>query len=152
MRELSLKQLAWTIVLLLPLGASAAEIYRFVDDDGSVVYSDRPKEGENVERIEVRTAAGRPTTAAVQSSSGNAGTDGNAASPLTFEVPREPTPEEIAADRARNCAFARSQVETLNNSRRMFRNSPSGEPEYLSAAEIDAERAKAEANVAEWCD
>lgn len=148
-----MKLLPWTILLALPFGAQAAEIYRFVDEDGTVVYSDRPKEGENVELVQVRTSAGRQApSATANASQSDEADESEADTTLTFEVPREPTPEEIAEDRARNCAFARAQTETLYNSRRMFRNTPSGEPEYLSAAEIDAERAKAEANVAEWCD
>ncbi len=148
-----MRQLAWSIFLLLPLGAVAADIYRSVDENGRIVYSDRPGESEAAERIEVATSAGR---AAPGSASAGAEEEesGEAAGepPLGAEIPREATPEEIAADRARNCEYAQQMHETYSTAHRLYRTGPDGERQYLSDAEIDEARAKAQSNVAEWCD
>jgi hypothetical protein len=60
-------------------------------------------------------------------------------------------PEEIAAERARNCALAQERAERYRISRRLYRSLPNGEREYLSDAELDEARAKAEADVGNWC-
>jgi hypothetical protein len=142
-----LKRLAWSILLVLPLGAMA-DIYRSVDENGQVVYSDRPS--SDAERITVSAApAGAPAAAGASAGDGEQ-TDGD--STVFAEVPREPTPEELAADRARNCDYARQMLESYTTSHRLYRQGADGEREYLSAEEIDAARARAQSNVAAWCD
>lgn len=148
-----MRQLAWSILLLLPSGVFAADIYRSVDENGRTVFSDRPGESDAVERIEVSTAAGRTAQA------GAAGTDDasgeteadESESALGAQIPRESTPEEIASDRARNCEYARQMQETYSTAHRLYRTGSDGEREYLSDAEIDAARSRAQSNVAEWC-
>jgi hypothetical protein len=43
-----------TLLLMLPLALPAAEVFRWVDEDGVIHYSDRPRDG--AERIELRDA------------------------------------------------------------------------------------------------
>jgi hypothetical protein len=57
-----------------------------------------------------------------------------------------------AERRAENCAIARGRVERYSISHRLYRSLPDGEREYLSDAEIDEARARAEADTKEWCD
>jgi hypothetical protein len=144
-----LKRLAWSILLVLPLGAMA-DIYRSVDENGQVVYSDRPS--SDAERITVSAApAGVPAAAGAPAGDGEqTETDGD--STVFAEVPREPTPEELAADRARNCEYSRQMLESYTTSHRLYRQGADGEREYLSAGEIDAARARAQSDVAAWCD
>jgi hypothetical protein len=143
-----LKRLAWSILLVLPLGAMA-DIYRSVDENGQVVYSDRPS--GDAERITVSAApAAAPAAAGAPAGDGEQTADGD--STVFAEVPREPTPEELAADRARNCEYARQMLESYATSHRLYRQGADGEREYLSAEEIDAARARAQSNVAAWCD
>jgi hypothetical protein len=146
-----LKPLAFAILAVLSLGAWAEEVYRSVDDAGFVVYSDRPRGTDGEQRFEVATfVAPKPDEPAEAPPGAN--TVGRPASPLVAEMPRAPTPEEVAADRARNCEAAREKSETYNSARRLYRNLPDGEREYLSSEEIDAARAAAEADVDAWCD
>lgn len=146
-----LNRLVWTSLLLVPLGAFAADVYRSVDEKGIVVYSDRPSIGSKVVVIHTgESSSSRPTSR----TAGNAeASDDNAnQSPIAAEIPREPTPDELAADRKRNCNVARQKLETYSTARRLYRNGPDGEREYLSDEESDKERAQAESDVAEWCD
>jgi hypothetical protein len=147
-----LKRLAWSIFLVLPVVAGA-DIYRSVDENGVVVYSDLPT--GSAERIAVRTAAARPAAAQpapAAEGSEDASEDAADDSPIYAEVPREPTPEEIAEDRARNCEYSRQMLESYSTSHRLYRQGADGERQYLSDDEIDAARAKAQSNVAAWCD
>lgn len=145
-----MKRLLWSALLVLPAGIAAADIYRSIDDDGNVVYSDRPT-SDAVEVI-VNTArpASRPAARAVADNARDAA--GQADTALVAEIPREPTADEVAADRARNCEYARQMLATYSQSRRLFRTGPDGERQYLSDDELSAARARAESNVAAWCD
>lgn len=139
-----------TIALLATTALHGAEVYRYVDDDGNVGYSDRPI-GDNPEAfvIVTRTPVVAPAVASAQQSPDNAAasTDGT-----VQRERREPTPEERAEDRTANCTIARERVERYTISRRLFRPLPDGEREYLSDAESDEARARAAADVQEWCD
>lgn len=152
MRCVPVKRLVWSILLIVPLGTVSADIYRSVDENGLVVYSDRPNsEAERVAVSSRRSPSASATSAPPPAASDTSG-DEPSDSTVFAEIPREPTPEEIAADRARNCEYSQQMLETYTTSHRLYRQGADGEREYLSDAEIDEARARAEANVAAWCD
>jgi hypothetical protein len=136
--------------MILPLGASATDIYRSVDENGIVVYSDRPT--DRTELVQINTSVPDSPTTAASRANGEESDDSASNTPLVAEIPREATPEEIASDRARNCELARQMVEAYSQAHRLFREGADGEREYLTAAEIDEARSKADSNVATWCD
>ncbi|MGD8339702.1 MAG: DUF4124 domain-containing protein [Gammaproteobacteria bacterium] len=145
-----MKRLAWSILVLLPFGALATEVYRSVDENGIVVYSDRP--GDSNETVDVKPVVdsfGASARAQRENADpGQATPNTLLAATSTSEAPQEPS----AAERARNCQVARERSETYSNSRRLFRTLPDGEREYLSDAEIEEARATAQSDVANWCD
>ncbi len=134
-------------LLLVALSATAGNVYRSVDEDGNVQYSDRP-EGDNVEVVFVRTQ--RPS-AAPRPSPNTRSQSVQPAAPEQDE-PQGPSPEEIAAERAENCSIAQDRLERYITSRRLYRVQADGERAYLSDQELDEARAKAQADVEEWCD
>ncbi len=136
-----------TLAFLAAGTLHGAEVYRYVDEDGNVAYTDRPV-GQNAESIVITTTAPvlpPPVAAAPQP-------EVETPEETVQRERREPTPEERAADRAANCTIARERNERYAISRRLFRELPDGEREYLSDAEIDEARARAAADVEEWCD
>lgn len=147
----TVKRLVWSIALVIPLGATAADVYRSVDEDGIVVYSDRPSKNSEVIRIITSGSSSSRTSSPATSAAGTSG-DATSNSPIVAEIPRESTAEEIAADRSRNCKLARQRVDTYSVARRLYRTGPDGEREYLNDDEIEKEKARAEADVAQWCD
>ena len=147
---LTLKQLAWSILLVLPLSAFADEVYRSIDENGQVVYSDRPDTLSVAELVVINTNA--PRAPAGSPLAGRAGEEDESEEQPTALIPREGTPEEIAEDRARNCNYARQMQETYSISHRLFRTGADGEREYLTDNELAAARTKAESDVATWCD
>jgi hypothetical protein len=145
-----LRLISCALLAVAGLPAFAADVYRSVDPDGTVVYSDRP--GEGTERVTIAILGGSSRT----SSAAPAATPAQAAPPppaerLGTEVRVERTPEETAAERARNCAVAQERSERYRVSQRLYRTLPNGEREYLSDAELDEARARADADVANWC-
>ncbi len=141
----------WLYLLLLVAGsATGAQIYRFVDADGNVTYSDRPA-GDDVERIFIDTGTATPVAAnAADNEVTEAGA--TAAEDAAEEaVYAGPTAEEIAAERMENCGLARDREERYLTAHRIYMGSEE-EREYLNDAELDAIRLQATADVEEWCD
>lgn len=139
-----------TAAFILANAAAAAEVYRSVDAAGNVSYSDRPV-GENSETVYIATprpSSTPPPAPPATDSTAAATTSASAAPPAE----PEPTPEELAEERAANCSAARDRLERYLMSRRLYRMTDDGEREYLSDAEIDAARAGAAGDVEQWCD
>ena len=154
-----MKPLIWSVLLVIPVGAFGAEIYRSVGENGEVVYSDLPTAtgGDELVTVNVPTP-GRSADRPAASQAANSSSESSETAPATLgptlnaQVPRESTPEEIAADRAQNCEYARQMQARYSTAHRLYRNGPDGERAYLSAEELSAARTKAEADVAAWCD
>jgi hypothetical protein len=125
----------------------AAEVYRSVAPDGTVIYSDRPN-GPDAEPIFV--AAELPAPIPVpQPAAATAQPAPSPAAAFNDEAAR--IERELAEQRERNCAIARSRVENYSAAHRLYRQLPNGEREYLDDAEIDEARAQAAADVEAWC-
>ena len=135
--------------------AWSAQVYRYVDDEGNVSYSDRPQ-SETAESVFV--AAQRPPSLPSRMAPERTADDGSgeaASAEDDGEIQRElrePTPEERAEDRARNCAIAQERAERYAVSHRLYRETPDGEREYLDDAQLTEARTQAVADVEKWCD
>ena len=136
------------LLALVGTGAFAADIYRTTAPDGTVSYSDRPQGADSefvysaTPRV-ARTAPGTAPTAAANTA------------PETPQVPAltgGPSAAELRAQRQKNCDTAREVLDRYTLSRRLFRTNAAGEREYLDDAAVAAERAKAAADVQDWCD
>jgi Domain of unknown function (DUF4124) len=147
-----MRRLCSAIILLAALPATAAEVYRSVDENGTVVYSDRP-DHEGNERVYVATT--RPGTPRTAVTSRTAAQEAQPApgegETLGIEQRREPSTAELADQREKNCSIARDRVEQYGVAHRLYRTLPDGEREYLTDSELGQARAKAEADVANWC-
>lgn len=133
----------------LTAASFGAEVYRSKTADGTVSYSDRPQ-GDNSEFIFIATP--RPATAAPQRNQPAASRAQAAQQPVVEgEAAPQPTAAQVAEMRAKNCTIARERLLTYTQSHRLYRPLENGEREYLSDDEIDAARAKAAADVEEWC-
>lgn len=147
-----MRRLCAALIVLATLPALAAEVYRSIDERGTVVYSDRPRsEGEELISVDTRRGSARRAVEA-EPAAASAAAAGTTSETLSVEVRRDPTAQELAADRAKNCAVAQQRADQYRASHRLFRNLPNGEREYLTDAELSEARAKAEADVAAWCD
>lgn len=127
---------------------SGAEVYRSLDQDGNVVYSDRP-EGISPELVVISTY-NRPASrarVAPPAAAAPARNSEDTAAPPTEMRRVEPTAEE----REQRCVVARERVERYRNAHRLYRTGADGEREYLNDSQIDEARAKAAADVDNWC-
>lgn len=143
------------ITLLLALaafGVQAEEVYRTVQPDGTVVYSDRPISASSV-RVQMRSQPGQQGQATAPAASGQAGSAsatgsrgaGNGADMAAARA-------EQARLKAEACAEARKALETYENSPRLFEQLPDGGRRYLSDEEVIEARQKARQAVANFCE
>lgn len=144
-------------LLLASLGttAYAADIYRTMAPDGTVTYSDRP-EGADSQFVSSVTPRA-PRAAATGAQAAERSTNGTPAAgapqaPATPTLPDGPPSAKLRAERQKNCEIARETQERYTLSRRLFRTNAVGEREYLDDAAVAEARAKAAADVKDWCD
>jgi hypothetical protein len=143
------------LLLLTTLTATSfgAEVYRSKAADGTVSYSDRPQ-GDNPEFVYIATPrAARSAQPAQQGAPAAQGAQGAQAAGAQAPIMAEagPTPEQVAEMRAKNCTIARERLVKYSQAHRLYRPLENGERAYLTDDEIDDARAKAEADVEEWC-
>ena len=138
------------LVLLVVCSVSDAQIYRSVDADGNVTYSDRPA-GDDIETIFMDTAIATPVAADAADNEDSEAGAAAAEDEVDEVVYAGPSAEEIAAERMENCGLARDREERYLTAHRIYTGSEA-EREYLNDAELDAIRLQATADVEEWCD
>jgi Domain of unknown function (DUF4124) len=132
------------------------EVYRSVDENGNVRYSDRP-EGPGSERVQIVIAHPHATPPPAPTAAQGAAPS-TEAPPATSQpgqdataATHEPTAAEKAEERKHNCDVATERLERYQVSHRLYRSLPDGGREYLTDEEIDEARSKAAAEVDKWC-
>lgn len=150
--NLRLRSSTLLLALLGTAAAHAADIYKSTAPDGTVSYSDRPI-GANAEFV---TAVASRTSRPAAAPSG--GETQNAATPEAMPeavaaptLPEGPTAAELLLQRQKNCEIAREREQRYTVSRRLYRTNAAGEREYLDDAAVAEARAKAAADVKDWC-
>ena len=131
---------------LFSLSAGAAEVYRTIDAQGNVVYSDRPEDASSV-RVAVAVTQPRASVPARAPTRPEAAQSQEADEATIAAAERA----QLAADRAANCAIARERSESFTNSHRLYRTGENGERVYFNDAETAQARLDAQAEVARWC-
>lgn len=147
------------LLALLGTAAYGADVYRSTAPDGTVSYSDRPQ-GADAQFVFSASRASRTAAAALATQAAPSGPAASAAAPggPLPEAPAAPTlsegpsAAELRAQRQKNCEIARERNDRYTVSRRLFRTNAVGEREYLDDAAVAEARAKAAADVQDWCD
>ena len=122
-----------------------ADIYRWVDADGRVHYSDRPL-ADNAERVGIQSRPTNPETVA-QKSAATQQADAKAAAQASEkqgdQAAAKAVQQDLAKNQAERCKKAQEDYRTAIESHRIYRVGKDGEREYLSSAEIDQARINA---------
>jgi hypothetical protein len=146
------------LALLLVLMFVAGAVYKWVDKDGKVQYSDKPPPGQQTQTVPVPpgpTAEQQAQAAArLQALKDSAQREAAAATQATEPTPPPDTaPAELVGPEiaARVCADARVQRMTLDLQMPVYRRGPGGERMFLPDAERPAEKRQLDATIAEYC-
>ena len=162
-----MKRLSVAIWLALCVALPAsAQMYKWVDSDGKVQYSDKPPPS-NIKTEKLREPARAASTPAASDAKGGTPKDAAKAGPKTAAEQEqafrkrqldeakaqedEGKKQAQARDKAENCRRANAAVATLQIGGRQQRINQQGEREFLDEQQIAQELAKAQQEAATAC-
>lgn len=129
----------------------AATVYKWVDENGTVHYGQRPKD-KSSKRMKIRVK--QPSTPAASSTSTAPKTGSTQASNSTGEAKK--SAEELAWEKKqteikqKNCEMARERMASLTAGGRMY-EVKDGQRHYLDDAARSAKMKDARESVNKWC-
>jgi hypothetical protein len=138
------------LILLLLNSTAFAEIYRWVDSNGRVQYSDQVPPGTEARRVGVQPATG--TMAAPAKTYQEQDQESRKRQVEKDEAAKKQAgADQQASIKQKNCATARGNLATLQAGGRIARYNEKGEKEYLDEKDVQAGLAAAQKSVSEWC-
>jgi hypothetical protein len=151
------------VLALLATTSAYCEVYKWVDPDGTVHYSDQPAPGTIKEEQTLGIKSGTSGTEAP----GTGKAAPKPAGPKTYieegaefrkrqvEAEEKAKKEEKAlADakvRQQNCGLSRDNMRALQSGQRLARINKNGEREYLDDSQIQQGMADAQKSIDSWC-
>lgn len=136
------------VMLAGTLTLARANVYRWVDKHGVVHYSDQWKPGAKRVMVASESLSTGKSSAAQQ----GIAAESKAADRQIRQAADERTVQSKEAKlQAQRCKRARAIYHRMIYARRLFKTDKSGRRHYLSSAQADAARAKALANVNQFC-
>lgn len=134
-------------------GTAGADVYKFKDEKGNVLYTDKPAtlpaERLNVQSQKTDVVAVQARQEAEQKRMQDAD---NARKQASGAQADQKAAEQLSAkDKADRCAKARARYDSYMNSQRLFEQGPDGQRRYLTSEELDAARASAKASMDVMC-
>jgi shikimate kinase len=155
MVETAMLRYSMTLVVVLALGAgvASADVYKFTDEKGNVLYTDKPAtlpaqrlnvQSQKTDVVEVQQrqkAEMERLQAASQTRQQNA----------TQQADQRAADELTAKDKADRCIKARERYDSYMNSQRLYQTDANGERKYLSDEELTSARTSAKASMEELC-
>ncbi|MGH8186451.1 MAG: DUF4124 domain-containing protein [Steroidobacteraceae bacterium] len=151
-RTLTACLLTVAALLASPVGA---DVYKFKDEQGNVLYTDKPSTLP-AERINVQSQ--KTDTVAVQARQQEemkrlqaaSGTGQQQQTPDQQAGQQQPA-QDSGQDQADRCAKARARYDNYMNSQKLYEQQANGERRYLTDAEIEAARASAKTSMDVLC-
>ena len=135
------------LLLLIPIAASAGDIYRWTDENGQVHFGDHPVAAD-AQKIEGASPGDAATVKRLQHQQELL----NGYQQLREGNREQSAKTELAQqERDFNCAEARDKLTRIQEARYVYRMSDSGERQILNDAEREASQASAQAQVDRWC-
>lgn len=144
---------AVAIASLLPLTTALADVYRSVDAQGHVLYSDTPVPGAELVHTGVHhdsspppVATKAPPAAAVAGKSQQP-----AADPAAQEATARSVASDVAQTREQQCAKAKDEYQRAIVARRLYNIGPNGDRQYLSDDQAQQQRIAVKQAVDDYC-
>jgi hypothetical protein len=135
--------------------AQAGDVYKYVDERGITLYTDKPMPGavlvssgaQRPPEVAQRTQAAARATTATQLTASNQ----RIAEAQTNQRAAETVAKDLEATRLERCKKARTSYESTINSQRIYREKEGGQREYLTEAELAQTRVDARKAVDAIC-
>jgi hypothetical protein len=141
--------------VLIGAAAHAGDVYKYVDERGNTLYTDKPIPGA----VRVATGSQRPPEAAQQAYATQQATNNRSLANSNQRIADAQTNQRIAATvakdleatRAERCKKARADYQQTIQSRRMYNEGKDGKRTYLSDAELSQQRVDSAKQVETIC-
>ncbi|MEO8064990.1 MAG: DUF4124 domain-containing protein [Pseudomonadota bacterium] len=141
--------------VLLSAAAQAGDVYKYVDDRGNTMYTDKPIPGA----VRVATGSQRPAEVTQQAYATQQAASNRTLADSNQRISDAQSDQRIAATvakdleatRAERCKQARASYQTSIQSRRMYNEGKDGKRTYLSDAELSQQRVEAAKQVETIC-
>ena len=137
----------------LAAGTVAADVYKFKDDQGNVLYTDKPSTLP-AERLNIQSQ--KTDTVAVQTRAQEELKRLQDADKVSQQASAQNKDQQqasqlTATQKAEQCGKAKQRYDSYMNSQRLFEQGADGQRRYLSDSELDAARASAKASMDVMC-
>ena len=143
---------AIAMIAMLPLSAAMADVYKSVDAQGNVLYSDTPTPGAELVRTGTTHIASAPSQPAKPAPTPTQSKpDESVADPAAREAAERAVASDVAQTREQQCAKAKEEYEKAVAARRIYNVGPNGEREFLTTDQAQQQRVDAKLRVDQLC-
>jgi coenzyme F420-reducing hydrogenase alpha subunit len=142
-----MKRIAIAVLALALAPLASAQLYKWVDKDGKVHYSDQPPPASATKQINVAPGPAAPPPSALEKDKALEKTRAQSRD----AAKKAEDAEKLARQRQEACEKARSYLKGIENGGRFTTFDAKGDRVYMEQDQIDAETAKARKNVEESC-
>lgn len=159
-------QILVALAILLATATVAAQVFKWIDKDGKVHFTDTPPPADAVkgEAKKVMIApSGGPAASNTKAAAKDAGKDGgkgaakgaekgaDKAKTEAVKAKKEEENERIAKQNEERCREAKRYMSSLESGAPIFRNNDAGERNLMSDAERSSEMTRAKTAISESC-
>lgn len=138
------------LALTLPFGV-AAQVYKYKDASGRIVYSDTPPPEAKAEKQRGFNVPAAGAPGASESLAEKEKAFRERREEAAEKAKQSKMEEERKALYARECEIARNRVRGIESGQRVVRFNDKGEREYLDDAQVAGELERARKQADEWC-
>lgn len=146
--------LAISALVLAAAGTAQADVYRFVDAQGRIQYSDRWVPGSELIKTSDRNRATNSEAAAAQRAAEQnklAVSNDRIAAQQAQHNAADAVRRDVAATRGEQCKKAKEVYEKSVQARRLYKVGKDGEREYLTDSQADEQRLQARMEMQNAC-
>jgi len=140
-------------MLLTALDATAARFYKSIDENGKVIFSDRPA-GSSSEQIDVQVFTPNVAPPRVPGASDSASTtkkNGEETKKGDEEKKAKEDVKALQATRDDNCKKVKEQLQKLQTVSRLYTEDGKGNRNYISDEDRIKQLADVRKSIKEWC-
>jgi Domain of unknown function (DUF4124) len=133
--------------------APAADVYRFVDAQGGIHYTDTWVPGSTVIKVEHRPTSGGSAPATARTAQGQQAiaSGDRARADLAKQADERAVHTDVAQAHEEDCTKAKESYDKAVKSRRIIKTDKEGQREYLSETDADAYRLQLRQDVQAAC-
>lgn len=145
-----MKRLMIVAVALALAPLASAQLYKHIDKNGRVVYSDQPPAGVDAKQVNIPTGVTNVPSGA-KSYVAQDKENQKKKEEAQKKAAKAGDPEKKAQEAEQRCAQAKSAHQYYVDGGRIFKNNEKGEREFMSDAEIDAARERTRRDMETAC-